>query len=450
MSKVNKKVKAPKSKVLGSNNGKTFEGAPSVNLKAGQLLRRAVCASMLFEDTFYESGEDIAKRIQTLAAQVHPDEVNAIIKDAKFAGKLRHTPLFLAASAPDKVDRATLASLFTRPDDITDYISLWWKNGKKPLKKKMKLAISDALNKFDAYQLAKYKGSATDAVKMVDVFNLCHPKPKDTEQAAIYRNLMNGTLNPADTWEKALSSGEEEKSEAWARLMAEKKLGGLAFFRNLRNMLQAGIPEKDIIAYMREVKTDRLLPINMYAAGRIMGQHSVKVQAAVEDKLFDTLKGFTKMKGKTAILVDTSGSMWNAMAGKSKFERGDYALALAMILQAICEKHQLIFFQTTAKEVKGKTGFALYDEARRFSGGTDHAAGLRLVSADCDRVVMITDEQSSTYYNQTKKTKNYMINVAPYESSISYGNWVSITGFSEKVIDFIREYEEHGFHALQA
>jgi hypothetical protein len=55
---------------------------------------------------------------------------------------------------------------------------------------------------------------------------------------------------------------------------------------------------------------------------------------------------------------------------------------------------------------------------------------------------MITDEQTSSNYRMVKPdAKLYMINVAPYENSIAFKEWVSITGFSEKVIDFIREYE---------
>jgi uncharacterized protein with von Willebrand factor type A (vWA) domain len=133
------------------------------------------------------------------------------------------------------------------------------------------------------------------------------------------------------------SETEEEKNSNWQRLLSEKKLGGMAFFRNLRNMLQAGVKEKDLLDYMYALKTDRLLPMNLYAAGRIMGDHSAKLQAAIEEKMVDMLKHMPQLDGKTAIVIDTSGSMFGSMVARSKFERVDYALALATIIQGICK-----------------------------------------------------------------------------------------------------------------
>jgi hypothetical protein len=90
--------------------------------------------------------------------------------------------------------------------------------------------------KFDEYSLAKY--NRDNAVKLRDVLFLCHAKPKDKEQEALWKKLVEGTLETPDTWEVALSGGNEKK-ETWERLMQEKKLGGLAFIRNLRNMTNA-------------------------------------------------------------------------------------------------------------------------------------------------------------------------------------------------------------------
>ena len=417
----------------------TYEGGKARKISAAEQLRRVVCASMLFEDSFYESGEDAAKRIQELSKEVSASDVQDIIRQAKFNGKLRHTPLYLAANAWDKVDRQLLAEIFTRPDDITDYLALYWKDGKKPLKRRMRGAIKDALNKFDAYQLAKYKGSKTDAVKLIDLFNLVHPRPSSPEQSILFNSVVNQSLEAPDTWEVALSAGADKK-ETFTRLMKEKKLGGMAFFKNLRNMLEAGVPEKDILYYMSELKTDRLMPMNLFAAASIMEEHSVRIAGAIEQKLLDMVKTLPRLKGKTAIVLDTSGSMFGAMVGKSKFERIHYAVALATIIQGMCDDTQLIFFNTKGYNIKGKTGLAMAKEAAKHQGGTDHAAGLSLVDKDVDRVIMLTDEQSSS--NDRFNFKNaYMINLAGYQNSIAYKPWVSISGFSEKVLDFISEYE---------
>ena len=43
------------------------------------------------------------------------------------------------------------------------------------------------------------------------------------------------------------------------------------------------------------------------------------------------------------------------------------------------------------------------------------------------------------------KNKGYMINVASYRNGVGYGKWTHIDGFSESIIDYIREYEKTQF-----
>jgi 60 kDa SS-A/Ro ribonucleoprotein len=47
---------------------RTHEGAVAPKIDAKRELRRTVMACLLWEDTFYESGNDIAKRIADLVA----------------------------------------------------------------------------------------------------------------------------------------------------------------------------------------------------------------------------------------------------------------------------------------------------------------------------------------------------------------------------------------------
>src|SRR5260370_20192169 len=60
----------------------------------------------------------------------------------------------------------------------------------------------------------------------------CQLVPKD-DQEKVWKQLVDGELAPPDTWEVALSGGGG-KCETFERLIAEKKLGGLALLRNLR------------------------------------------------------------------------------------------------------------------------------------------------------------------------------------------------------------------------
>ncbi|MFK5165250.1 hypothetical protein, partial [Propionibacterium freudenreichii] len=62
---------------------------------------------------------------------------------------------------------------------------------------------------------------------------------------------------------------------------------------------------------------------------------------------------------------------------------------------------------------------------------------------DIDRLIVITDEQSNDSVPKPNCKKSYMINVSSNKNGVGYnGNWVHIDGFSDKIIDYIEEYEK--------
>src|SRR5258705_58038 len=92
---------------------------------------------MLFENTFYEKGSDIADRIIELCKKVPANELYNIAVDARTNLKLRHVPLFLAiqfiANNPkNPAGRKLIADVIQRPDEMGEMVSIYWKDGKKP------------------------------------------------------------------------------------------------------------------------------------------------------------------------------------------------------------------------------------------------------------------------------------------------------------------------------
>src|SRR5579863_624171 len=75
----------------------TQEGAKAYRIGAEQELRRSVMACLLWENSFYENGEDIATRISSLVKQVAPETVSRLAVEARGPMKLRHVPLFLVS-----------------------------------------------------------------------------------------------------------------------------------------------------------------------------------------------------------------------------------------------------------------------------------------------------------------------------------------------------------------
>ena len=164
---------------------KTHEGAPASRITPKQELRRTIMACMLWEDTFYEDGISIANRIHTLIPKVDPQKVADMAIEAREKMKLRHVPLLIVRemarlSTHKTLVSNTLARVVQRADELTEFVAMYWKDGKQPLSAQVKKGLAGAFTKFSAYDLAKY--NRDEAVKLRDVLFLCHAKPKDTEQ----------------------------------------------------------------------------------------------------------------------------------------------------------------------------------------------------------------------------------------------------------------------------
>lgn len=418
---------------------RTHEGAVAKRITPLQQLRRSVLATLLWEDGRYEDGVTVASRIAQLVAVVPPDDVMALAIEAREQFKLRHVPLFLVRElARRRVNVSdVLARVIQRPDELGEFVSLYWKDGKEPLSASVKRGLARAFTKFNAYALAKYNRDA--AVKLRDVLFLCHAKPTDDAQAATWKQLVDGTLPAPDTWEVALSAGADKK-ETFTRLMAEGRLGALALLRNLRKMQEVGVTDVAIRDALRACQPDRVLPFRFVSAAK----YAPKFEPELEALMFKCLEGQQKLPGKTVLLVDGSGSMFGTkVSAKSELERFDAAAALAMLVREMCETVEVVVFSASAVRVPPRRGFALRDAllANAECGGTQTEIAKQFAdSSGYDRLIILTDEQSHAALSNPNG-KGYVINVANYKNGIGYGKWTHIDGWSEAVLDFIAAIE---------
>jgi hypothetical protein len=430
---------------------KTHEGAPAAVISDEQALRRSVLAAMLWEDEFYESGVTIADRIRGLVPRVAPEKVAALAVEARTKMKLRHAPLLLVREMARYATHRglvaqTLVEVIQRADELAEFVSIYWAEGKAPLSGQVKKGLAAAFPKFDEYALAKY--DRAKVVRLRDVLFLCHAKPLSAVQAEVWKRLIAGELQTPDTWEVALSStGPElgDKKARWERLLAERKLGALALLRNLRNMKDAGVSEELVLTALDAMRTERVLPFRFLAAARYAPQWEEGLERAMFRAIGSSENaGAAKLAGKTVLLVDVSGSMVHPLSRKSEMLRTDAAYGLAVLLREVCERVAVYTFSTEAKLVAPRRGFALRDAMERNQphGGTNLGAALRKVEAaeTYDRLIVITDEQSHDRV-PAPQGKGYVINVASARNGVGYGEWTHIDGWSEAVIEYIRELE---------
>lgn len=420
----------------------THEGAASTAvLSTTQQLRRTVMACMLFEDSFYESGVDASARMAGLLKTVPFEDAAQIAIDAREKMKLRHAPLFLVREllrvhkgrkVGDLIER-----VIQRPDEMGELLALYRKDGKgEPAQ--LKAGLARAFKKFNEYQLAKWNKDG--AFKLRDVLFLSHAKPANEEQAALFKRVAENTLVTPDTWEVSLSGGAD-KREVFTRLMAERKLGALALLRNLRGMLEAGVAEDAIRDALGAMKAERVLPFRFISAAK----HAPRLEDALEAAMFRCLAEAPKLGGKTALLIDHSGSMQEPVSAKSEISRFDAAAALAMILREVCERVRVFTFSDRMIEVPPRRGFAMVQAVREVINPVSTFLGSAVrkvyeVFPECDRIIVVTDEQSADRPPHPQGT-GYIINVGGYNNGIGYGPWVTIDGWSEAVIDYIRAFE---------
>ena len=421
---------------------RTHEGAPAVRvLTDEQRLRRAVLSCMLWENEFYEDGETIAARIHALALTVSPEVVAKLAIEARTAMNLRHAPLLLlcalvkTGAGKEKLVANTIASVIQRADELSEFVAVYWRNGKRPLSAQMKKGLAQAFGKFDAYELAKY--DRPGPVRLRDVLFLVHAKPKAAEQAETWRKLAEKELDSPDTWEVALSAGAD-KRETFERLLKSGKLGYLALLRNLRNMAEADVNPalvKKALANRNGAK--RVLPFRFVAAARAAPMFDRQIDKALQAAIADQ----ADLKGLTIVLIDVSGSMDASLSRRSDLRRADAAAALASVING---DKRVFTFSTDVVEVPARRGLAGIDAIlnSQVHGGTLLGKAVTHVNGIAhDRLIVITDEQSHDAVPDPKARRAYLINVASNRNGVGYGKWVHLDGFSEQVLRYIAEYE---------
>lgn len=459
MSKVNPTVKnsAMDSERLAGGMG--LRAAKQTDI---QTLRRITLANLLWEDCAYVDGKSLTQEIVRLVPLCNPKDVANLALECRLVQKLRHTPLFLV-SEMCKYDATRvyvgeiLPKIITRADMITDFLAIYWKDGKRPLANQAKRGLAASFHNFDAYQFAKYDRDAK--IKLRDVMFLCHPKATDAQEEELFRMIAERSLPIPDTWEVALSAGADKK-ETWTRLINTRKIGGMAFLRNLRNMKDAHVEFDTIIKGLNELKGTMLLPLDYLKAARM----APEFESYIEAKMMDSYAHLPKLPGKTLFIVDVSGSMGNTTSSGTNFTRLDQACAMAMLAANQCESYKLV---TTAGCDRTSVGSHLEIEYPKKGFGlakqimeTRDSVGLggiftrqvlewskkRFKDTNFDRIIIFSDSQDCDRINKVPHPfakHNYICDVSSHKKGVNYNScWTAeISGWSEHFITYIAALE---------
>lgn len=423
-------------------------------------LRRAVMANLLWEKPAYQDGKLITENISALIPQVAPETVAEIALEARKVQKLKHVPLFIAIEMLKHPEHKPLVGrllpeIVNRPDFLSETLALYWNNGKTPLANQLKKGLAEAFHNFDEYQLSKWNRS--QEIRLRDVMFLVHPKPRNMVEAELWEGLAKDCLKPADTWEVGLSSGENKK-DVWTRLMETKKLGANAFLQNLDNITNCGVEDHIIRAYFAIVNPEWLLPVDFFKAV----DHNPRYALNIEDLMYRCLRMSKKLKGKTILIVDVSGSMTTLISEKSTYSRRDVAAMMAVLAREVCEDVSIYATagndgtkQHKTKKLDDIRGFAL---ARKVSEADKVVGGGGIFTRQCleyirplepapERIIVFSDSQDCDWPHSRTPAPfghyNYIVDVSSNTHGVNYkGIWdAEVSGWSEHFLKFIAALE---------
>jgi hypothetical protein len=455
-------------------SGVTHEGAPGFARDSkSELFLLAV--SHMGDGSFYESQPERDTRFRSLVhgvAMNDPEWMARFIPWLRSSANMRTASVVASAEAAKALlidekpgGRKIVASALLRPDEPGELLAYWHSRYGRAVPKPVKRGLADAVARlYDEHALLKYD-TASHGVRFGDVIDLCHPDAAEPWRGDLYRHALdrrhnrdnpvpeslgmiraNAALretvagNPAAlldpsalkaagmTWEDALSlaGGKVAKRDLWAALIPG--MGYMALLRNLRNFDDAGVSDdiaQTVAARLSDpaqVAKSRQFPFRFLSAYKAVP--SLRWSYPLEKALSASLANVPELGGRTLILVDRSGSMFDTVSAKSGLNRADTAALFGAAVALRCEHADLVQFGTQSARVDYRGAESVLKIIGRFGnlGGTYTADAVRAHYRDGfhSRVVIITDEQAAAYSGDplsliSAKVPVYTWNLAGYQ-----------------------------------
>lgn len=340
------------------------------------LVSRVMTTFLSSEGSYYEKDNAEMDAIRSLMDKVEPEFIAKLAIYVRNEGNLRSVSHLLAAGLAKHLSGEEWSKRFynkivVRPDDISEILSCYaYLNGMdsgniKKIPNAMKRGFKSALERFDAYQIDKYR-LGRRKISLVDLVNLFHPKSNE-KNAEAYRRLINGEslygLYETKILEKEMSNAgqtamtdeekEMSKHDAIASVVDnDSGMPIMNLIRNLRNIILYAPDKVDEICRqlhnVSKIENSRLLPFRFasaygeiekmeysncvkseiplesdFAGAGISKDEFIRIKSIVLKALEDALqisceRIIPKLEGSVAVLVDHSGSVRGDAGGASR------------------------------------------------------------------------------------------------------------------------------------
>lgn len=448
-------------------------GHAAYAMKDKELLVTQVLTSFFNEKKFYG---DNSSEIEETVDRVIKDDPEFVWKLAVFARRefnMRSIAHVLVAHLAHEVEgkpfvESAVKGVTLRGDDVTEIMAYYISKYGKPIPNSLKKGVAKAIQGFDEYTLAKYKGG-NKSVRMKDLLCLCHPKPLTKAQADLFKRCLEDKLEIPVTWETELSANGNN-TETWGKLIASGKVGYMAMLRNLRNILKANPENIDevykLLSNPDAVRKSKQLPFRFLSAYRVMkelGEEmpvSNRVYDVLEDAIDASIDNLPRIPGKTVIAIDTSGSMaWSDISDNSGIRPVDIAVLLGMIANRICDEAIVFTFDNIIGTIPVSHRDGILSTVTNYrprGGGTDMTLPFKEMikrAIQADRVIILSDNECNSQWRWSqpvqiladeyrRQTGNniwvHAIDLEGYGTQQFHGSKTNvIAGWSEKVFEFI-------------
>ena len=459
----------------------TGNAAPGYARDAKSDLFLLAVANMVGSDTFYEGSSERDERFRDLVhavAVIDPAWTRKFItwlrdganmRSASVVAAAETAKVMLAAGMPGS--RSIVASALQRPDEPGEMLAYWTSRYGRNIPKPVKRGVADAVQRlYSERALLKYDG-ASKGYRFGDVLDLTHPEPTASWQGDLFKyaldrrhnregveipesllmlthrarlaampknerrdlvisaamhgdNLAKQLLREAGmTWESLAGwlDGPMDKA-AWSAIIPS--MGYMALLRNLRNFDEAGVSDEVAATVMakltdpEQVARSRQFPMRFLSAYK--AAPSLRWGPALEKALDLSLANVPSLPGRTLILWDCSGSMFDRVGGeRSKLSRAESAGVFCAALALRAEDATLVQYGTSYREIKVPKAGSLLRLASTVSsmGGTNTWGAAQATYRNHDRIIIVTDEQTSDYGAVDEKIPVYTWNLAGYAAS---------------------------------
>ena len=451
-------------------------------------------------DNFHGAAEAQLADVLDAARAVDPMFVAQAAVYARTSGAMKDMPALLAAyltvADPD-LSMRVFGRVINSGRMLRTFVQIMRSGqvGRKSLGSRPKRLVQTWLERASIRDLmAAATGSDPS---LADIVRMMHPKPADAARKAFYGWLIGRPYDVAalpaeiaafEAWKRDPSGALPPvpfewltalplTAKQWAALV--DRMGWQALRMNLNALARNGaFGVKGVTAKVASRLADaetlravRPLPYQlMVALGQVGDGVPLKVQAALEDALEQSLARVASLAGRVIVCPDVSGSMASPVTGyrkgaSSKVRCIDVAALVAAAMLRTNVQTRVLPFEQVVVPIDLKPRDRVAANAAKLSaiggGGTNCSAPLALLDAEraeVDLVVIVSDNQSwvdatrggatatMRAWDRVKRrnpnAKLVCVDVQPYGTTQASGraDILNVGGFSDAVFDTIARF----------